>query len=87
MRLATPLGRAIRSRVSVRHAGLGFIVKSQESFDAYACVDAFNFDTRLRGWLLRAWNSHDLDAIMEHYANDVIFASPVATQQFLRVTA
>lgn len=64
----------------MRHAGLGSIVKSQESFAAYACV-MHSTSTRgfVDGWL-RAWNSHDLDAIMEHYANDVIFASPVATQ-------
>ncbi len=25
---------------------------------------------------IKAWNSHDLDAIVEHYANDVEFTSP-----------
>jgi ketosteroid isomerase-like protein len=25
---------------------------------------------------LNAWNSHDLDAIMDHYAEDVVFYSP-----------
>ncbi len=25
---------------------------------------------------LNAWNSHDLEAIMAHYAEDVIFYSP-----------
>jgi ketosteroid isomerase-like protein len=27
-----------------------------------------------------AWNSHDLEAIMSHYSNDVILTSPVAAQ-------
>jgi len=29
---------------------------------------------------LRAWNEHDLDAIMEHFTEDVVFASPLAAQ-------
>ena len=28
-------------------------------------------------WVL-AWNSHDLDAIMSHYASEVILTSPIA---------
>ena len=28
-----------------------------------------------REWIA-AWNSHDLDAIMSHYADDVVFSSP-----------
>jgi ketosteroid isomerase-like protein len=28
-------------------------------------------------WVL-AWNSHDLDAIMSHYASEVVLTSPVA---------
>lgn len=27
---------------------------------------------------IRAWNSHDLEAILGHYAEDVVFLSPVA---------
>jgi ketosteroid isomerase-like protein len=27
-----------------------------------------------------AWNSHDLDRIMKHYAEDVVLVSPVAAQ-------
>src|SRR5262245_66252816 len=27
---------------------------------------------------VRAWNSHDLDRIMAHYADDVVLISPVA---------
>lgn len=30
-------------------------------------------------WML-AWNSHDLDAIMSHYAEDVVMVSPVAAK-------
>jgi hypothetical protein len=29
---------------------------------------------------LRAWNSHDLEAILSHYADDVVLVSPVAAQ-------
>lgn len=30
-----------------------------------------------REWI-NAWNSHDLEAILEHYAEDVVFTSPFA---------
>jgi ketosteroid isomerase-like protein len=30
-------------------------------------------------WVL-AWNSHDLDAIMSHYAQEVVLTSPVAAK-------
>ena len=30
-----------------------------------------------QGWV-QAWNAHDLDAILSHYAEDVILVSPVA---------
>lgn len=29
---------------------------------------------------ITAWNSHDLDAIMSHYARDVVLTSPVAAR-------
>jgi len=29
---------------------------------------------------LRAWNSHDLDAIMSHYAPEIVLTSPVAAR-------
>ena len=32
-----------------------------------------------REWIA-AWNSHDLDAIMSHYAPDVVLTSPVAAR-------
>jgi len=32
-------------------------------------------DDFARGWI-RDWNRHDLDAILEHYAEDVVFRSP-----------
>jgi hypothetical protein len=32
-----------------------------------------------RSWL-RAFNSHDLDEIMEHYSEDVVLVSPAAAQ-------
>ena len=36
--------------------------------------DAFAAD-----WIA-AWNSHDLDAILSHYADDVVFRSPTAAR-------
>ena len=32
------------------------------------------------GQWVRAWNSHDLDAILGHFTDDVVFSSPVAAQ-------
>jgi ketosteroid isomerase-like protein len=32
-----------------------------------------------REWI-EAWNSHDLDAILSHYATDVVLISPVAAR-------
>ncbi|MGH9618216.1 MAG: nuclear transport factor 2 family protein [Bryobacteraceae bacterium] len=32
-----------------------------------------------RDWV-QAWNSHDLDAIMSHYASDVVLTSPAAAK-------
>ena len=29
---------------------------------------------------LRAWNSHDLDAIMSHYGTEIVLTSPVASR-------
>jgi len=29
---------------------------------------------------VEAWNAHDLDAILAHFADDVVFTSPVAAQ-------
>lgn len=31
------------------------------------------------GWL-GAWNAHDLDAVLGHFAQDAVFTSPVAAQ-------
>ena len=38
--------------------------------------DASNFATE---WVA-AWNSHDLEAILVHYAPQVVFTSPVAAR-------
>ncbi len=35
--------------------------------------------TFARHWLA-AWNSHDLDAILGHFTDDVVFTSPLAAQ-------
>ncbi|GLH74161.1 hypothetical protein GETHLI_26630 [Geothrix limicola] len=32
-----------------------------------------------RHWLA-AWNAHDVEAVLEHFEEDVVFTSPVATQ-------
>ena len=29
---------------------------------------------------LEAWNAHDVDAILDHFAEEVVFTSPVASQ-------
>ncbi len=29
---------------------------------------------------IRAWNSHDLDAILSHYSEDIVLISPIATR-------
>lgn len=34
-----------------------------------------------RGWI-DAWNSHDLERILAHYAEDAVLSSPVALQRF-----
>ncbi|MET9021039.1 nuclear transport factor 2 family protein [Actinopolymorpha sp. NPDC004070] len=38
--------------------------------------DARTFADR---WV-RAWNAHDLDTLLEHFADDVVFTSPVAAR-------
>ncbi len=30
---------------------------------------------------IEAWNSHDLERILEHYADDIVLVSPVAAQR------
>lgn len=35
---------------------------------------------RLSGEWIAAWNSHDLNAILSHYAEDVVLTSPVAAK-------
>ena len=40
----------------------------------HADVSAF-----VDSWL-RAWNAHDLDQVLGHFADDVVFTSPVAAQ-------
>ncbi len=32
-----------------------------------------------RGWLA-AWNAHDVEAVLQHFTEDVVFSSPVATR-------
>jgi ketosteroid isomerase-like protein len=39
-------------------------------------VDAFAFS---RQWVA-AWNAHDVEAVLEHFHDDVVFTSPVAAK-------
>jgi hypothetical protein len=40
---------------------------------------AFDMQQFAREWIA-AWNARDLDAILRHYAEDVVFSSPTARQ-------
>jgi len=42
-------------------------------------TNSFNANAFAREWIT-AWNSRDLDAIMSHYAEDVVLTSPVAAK-------
>jgi hypothetical protein len=44
-------------------------------------TEAFSPDAFVHDWL-RDWNNHDLEAIVDHFTDDVVFASPLATQLF-----
>jgi ketosteroid isomerase-like protein len=37
-----------------------------------------DFATRFTNDWLNAWNSHDIDAILSHFDDDVVFSSPLA---------
>ena len=37
------------------------------------------FDNFIKQWLY-AWNNHDLEEIMSHYADDIVLTSPIAGQ-------
>ncbi|ORA98217.1 DUF4440 domain-containing protein [Mycolicibacter minnesotensis] len=41
-------------------------------------IDALAFS---RDWV-RAWNSHDVEAVLAHFHDDVVFTSPVAAQMY-----
>jgi hypothetical protein len=41
-------------------------------------IDQERADRLAAAWIA-AWNAHDLDAILAHYADDVTFASPFVT--------
>ena len=38
-----------------------------------------NYDVFAREWI-EAWNSHNIQSIMAHYANDIDFVSPIAAR-------
>jgi ketosteroid isomerase-like protein len=48
---------------------------------AFAAMDNGFALTFAEEWVA-AWNSHDLDRILAHYADDVVFASPHITERY-----
>ena len=42
-------------------------------------ADAFDPVAFARSWE-QAWNAHDLDAVLAHFADDAVFTSPLAVQ-------
>jgi ketosteroid isomerase-like protein len=42
-------------------------------------VDRKTADEFVAGWL-RGWNAHDIDQVLSHFSEDVVFTSPVAVQ-------
>ena len=44
-----------------------------------ASLDPADAERVAREWL-EAWNAHDLDAVLRHYADDVEFTSPFAVE-------
>lgn len=42
-------------------------------------MDRAQAETFVDGWL-QAWNAHDLEQVLGHFADDVVFTSPVAAQ-------
>jgi hypothetical protein len=36
--------------------------------------------TAFAGSWLEAWNAHDVEAVLDHFADDVVFTSPLASQ-------
>ena len=43
------------------------------------CVDHAGAVAFAEGWV-KAWNAHDLDSVLRHFADNVVFTSPVAAQ-------
>ena len=44
-------------------------------------MKAADLDAFAAEWIA-AWNAHDLDRILSHYAEDIVFRSPVVRQRF-----
>jgi hypothetical protein len=42
-------------------------------------VDHLEAEELVQAWL-RAWNAHDLEAVLSHFADEVTFSSPVAAR-------
>ncbi len=57
-------GTALRRLSSIGHHVRMDLAEANEFVDAW----------------LRAWNDHDLDRVLEHFTDDVVFTSPLAAQ-------
>lgn len=44
-------------------------------------MKAADLDAFAAEWIA-AWNAHDLDRILSHYAEDIVFRSPIVRQRF-----
>src|SRR5476649_1022797 len=42
-------------------------------------MDRAEAQTFAESWL-QAWNAHDLDAVLSHFTDDVVFTSPIAAK-------
>jgi hypothetical protein len=47
--------------------------------DGLGAVPTPNPKTFAEAWV-RAWNAHDVEAVLDHFSDDVVFTSPVAAR-------
>jgi hypothetical protein len=53
------------------------LVAAQTAYGRIAGVSTPDPDTFTRSWLA-AWNAHDIEAVLKHFSDDVVFTSPMA---------